>query len=96
MNTPEGMEKLEELCHRALKLDQTERANFLAQVGAAAPELAAEVESLIATYEQESNFIDAPAYEAAASLIVEAQGGDLSGSSINHYHVLNLLGKGGM
>jgi len=51
---------------------------------------------LIATYEQESDFLDSPACEAAASLIVKAQGGNLSGSSINHYHVLNLLGKGGM
>jgi serine/threonine protein kinase len=96
MNTPEGMEQLEELFHLARNLDQAERANLLAQVSASDPELAAEVESLIATYEQESHFIDSPAYEAAASLIVKAQGGDLSGHSINHYQVLNLLGKGGM
>ena len=62
MNKPECMEQLEELFHRALELDQAERANFIAQVSASDPELAAELKSFIATYERESNFIESPAY----------------------------------
>ena len=96
MKTPEDIDKLEELFHRALTLDLAERTRFIAEVRAADPKLGAEIESLVAAHKESDNFIDSPAYEAAASLILDAQTADLAGSTINHYSLLNLIGKGGM
>ncbi len=96
MNEAEGFDQLEELFHHALKLEPEAFARFIAEVRASNPQLGAEVESLIAAHKQTDNLIDSPAYEAAASLIAAAQATDLAGSSIDHYDVLDLLGKGGM
>ncbi len=96
MKRPEGIEQLEELFHRALKLERAELDQFIAQLNASKPELAAEVESLLAAHERESAFIEAPAYEATVGLIVDAQATHSRGSLINHYRIVCLLGKGGM
>lgn len=96
MERHEGIDQLEELFHRALNLEAEARARFIAELRSSDPHLGAEVESLIAAHTESSNVIDAPAYEAAASLIVNARTTDITGSSINHYQVLKLLGRGGM
>ncbi len=96
MKTPEGIAQLEELFHRALKLERAELDQFIAQLSASKPELAAEVESLLEAHERESAFIDSPAYEATVGLIVDAQATHSRGGSINQYRIVGLLGKGGM
>lgn len=96
MKRSKDIDRVEELFHRALNLELEERARFIAEVCASNPELGAEVESLIAAHKESSNLIDSPAYEAAGTLIVDAQAASIVGSSIDHYRILELLGKGGM
>ncbi len=96
MSGQEDIDKLEELFHHVLKLEPESRARFIAEVRASNPDLGAAVESLIAAHKEPGNLVDSPAYEAAASLIVNSRTSDLAGSSITHYQVLKLLGKGGM
>jgi hypothetical protein len=47
------------------------------------------------SYEETGNFVDAPAYQAAADMLME--GGELrAGETVGHYRILSLLGEGGM
>ena len=96
MNTPEGMQQLEELFHEAAGLEPPERAEFISRARESNPELAAAVESLIAAHEQPDSLIDSPAYEAAAEMIAEAQPALVAGQVVGHYQIVAPLGKGGM
>ncbi len=96
MKTPESMQRLEELFHEAVGLGPQERAGFMARVQDSDPELLAAVESLIAAHEGADSLLDAPAYEAAAELIAEAQPALAAGQVVGHYQVIAPLGKGGM
>lgn len=96
MKTPESMQRLEELFHEAVGLGPQERADFMARVQDADPELVAAVESLIAAHEGPDSLLDAPAYEAAAELIAETQPALVAGQVVGHYQVIAPLGKGGM
>ena len=75
MDTPESMQRLEELFHDAVGLDPQKRADFMARVREGNPELAAAVESLIAAHEEPDGLLDSPAYEAAAELIAAIAAG---------------------
>lgn len=96
MNTPESMQRLEELFHDAVGLDPQKRADFMARVREGNPELAASVESLIAAHEEPEGLLDSPAYEAAAELIADAPPALVAGQVVGHYQVIAPLGKGGM
>jgi serine/threonine protein kinase len=53
------------------------------------------VESLLKSHEETGNFVDAPAYQAAAEMLVD--GVDLkAGKNIAHYRIVRLIGEGGM
>ena len=90
------MQRLEELFHEAAGLEAQQRAEFIARARISHPELAAAVESLIAAHEQADSLIDAPAFEAAAEMIVESQPALVAGQLVGHYQVIKALGKGGM
>ena len=91
--TSNGWERVERLYLEALGIPATERSGFLNEACAGNETLKSEVESLL---EQESNgFLETPAINAAAKLITSAQG-SLIGSQIGPYHVVSLLGAGGM
>jgi len=96
MNTPESMQQLEELFHEAVELEPQERADFMAKVRDSDPQLVAAVESLIAAHERPDNLIDAPAFEAAAEMIVDTQPALVAGQVVGHYQVMAPIGKGGM
>ena len=51
---------------------------------------------MLASDQQANSFIEAPAVQMAAPLLVEHAGRSLVGQSIGHYQVISLLGKGGM
>jgi serine/threonine-protein kinase len=89
------MNRIETLFHRALKLEVGERELFLADLRGSDPGLANEVESLISAHFESENPVGSPAYQAAASLIVN-QTEDLTGRWINQYCILGRLGRGGM
>ncbi len=96
MESPESMQQLEELFHEATGLGPDERAHFMARVRDSNPELAVAVESLIAAHEQTDDFIDSPAYEAAAESIAKAEPALVAGQVVGHYQIIAPLGKGGM
>lgn len=96
MKSPETMQQLEELFHEAAGLEPQERAEFMARARISHPELADTVESLIAAHEQSDSLIDAPAFQAAAEMIVEGQPALVAGQLVGHYQIIKALGKGGM
>jgi serine/threonine protein kinase/predicted ATPase len=78
-----------------LELDSAERAEFLERECAGDEELRREVESLVASHEEQEPFLSSPAVEVMARRLAEET--TLSTSQqIGHYRVLSLLGRGGM
>src|ERR1700738_496626 len=88
-------ENLKEIFHRALALAPAERAAYLDQASNGDISLRRAVESLLKSHEQTGNFVDVPAYQAAAEMLVNSV--DLkAGKNIAHYRIVRLLGEGGM
>src|SRR5262245_36649615 len=93
--TPEQYQRVGQLYHQALELDNAERAGFLERECAGDESLRREVESLIASHEEQKSFLAAPAVEVVAKQI--AEGTTLSiGQHIGHHRIISLLGRGGM
>ena len=89
----EASERLIELFDRARQLEPAERARFLAEACADAPQWRQEIESLL-DYDDEAPVLNATsALKAAAHTLVET---DLSGQVIDRYHILKPIGTGGM
>src|SRR2546423_2055068 len=94
--TPERWQKVKEIFHSAIEREPLKRAAFLDEACRGNVALRSEVESLIRSHEQMGSFIDSPAYEVAAELIVEQQADLKAGQEIGSYEVLSTLGRGGM
>lgn len=88
-------ENLKEIFHAALALTDNERASYLTRVCDGNNPLRQAVEKLINDHEKTSNFLDAPAYQIAAEMLVEGQEFK-RGQVVAHYKVLSTLGEGGM
>lgn len=84
-----------DLFHRALDLPPSERAAFLDSLHATHPTIAAEVASLVAAHARAAGFIEQP---AVARDVLALTRGPLTvpTAPIGHYHVLSLIGEGGM
>jgi eukaryotic-like serine/threonine-protein kinase len=98
---PELWRRVEELCHRALELEESDRAEFLDRSCGDDHELRREVESLLAHEKNAENFIDSPALQIvgkqfAAEWSITDSGSKLVGTKVSHYRVLQKLGSGGM
>jgi hypothetical protein len=93
---PERWHQLKSIFNRALDLDPTHRATFLDQACAGDPMLRAEIESLIASYDEAGGFLEQPAYEAEAKLPDRSVGDLLPGSRLGPYAVSKKIGQGGM
>src|ERR1700730_4991290 len=88
-------ENLKEIFHAAVELAPNERAVYLERSCSGNDSLRRAVESLIKSHEETGNFVDTPAYQAAADLLLD--GVELRpGQSVAHYRILSLLGEGGM
>jgi serine/threonine protein kinase/Tol biopolymer transport system component len=94
--TPERWQQIKEVFNSALERAGSERSGFLAAACAGDESLRNEVESLLSSHEKEGRFIDTPAYEVAAGLIVDSQSMIASGQNLGSYRVLSILGRGGM
>jgi eukaryotic-like serine/threonine-protein kinase len=93
---PERWKQIKELFNAAIDKMPVERAPFLEQICNGDEQLRREVEKLIDAHEKSSFFIDKPAYEAAAEMLVDEPAESLIGRSIGHYRVERKLGQGGM
>src|SRR5438876_542967 len=88
-------ENLQQIFHSAIALAPHERADYLNEACDGDLTLRQAVESLLKSHEETDNFVDTPAYQAAAEMLLDDE--DLkSGQTISHYRILSLLGEGGM
>jgi serine/threonine protein kinase/Tfp pilus assembly protein PilF len=88
-------ENLKEIFHSAVMLPTNERAAYLDEACNGDLSLRRRVEELLRSHEETGNFVDTPAYQAAAEMLTK--GLELkAGSTVAHYRVLSLLGEGGM
>jgi len=88
-------DNLKEIFHAALALAPQERAAYLEQASAGNASLRLAAEALLKSHEETNNFVDAPAYQAAAEMLVD--GGEFkAGQLVAHYRIVSLLGEGGM
>lgn len=100
MDEPQRVELVEQIFHEALERDDARRAGFLAEACAGDVALLAEVASLIASFEQDRNFLQTPAFNLSAS--------DLAGSILDEgnrapeaprvsgFWLVREVGQGGM
>ena len=86
---------LQEIFHAAIALPAGERASYLDKVCNGDIAFRSTLESLLESHEQTGHFVDVPAYQAAAEMLVEEV--ELkAGQMVGHYRILSLLGEGGM
>lgn len=90
----EKWEQAKQLYENALKCAPDERSQFLAENCGGDEELLREVESLLAFSDQSADFMERPAVEEMAELIVAKN--SPAGKKILQYNVIKLLGEGGM
>lgn len=94
--TPERWQQVKEIFNSAITYRPEERSVFISQACLGDEDLRSEVESLIASHEQSGNFIDQPAFEAAASLLASDRMELSSGQTIGSYEVHSFISRGGM
>jgi serine/threonine protein kinase/Tol biopolymer transport system component len=93
--TPEQWQQVSRIYHDALARDSGERASFLREACRGDEALRQEVESLLAQPASADNFLGDPALAMAPGL-VDDPAETLTGQSFGVYHILDLLGVGGM
>jgi predicted ATPase/serine/threonine protein kinase len=99
----ERWQEIERIYHAAREMDKSAREGFLAQACRGDEDLRREVESLLVQADQHDSFLESPAIEAAAELLL-SDGWPLDplnrvfepGTMIAHYRLTKKLGGGGM
>src|SRR5437899_2524318 len=94
--TRERWQKVKEIFQAAVDRAPGEQSDFLASACGEDEMLRKEVESLIDSHEKSGEFIDSPAYEAAAELIVDEKAELKPGQMIGSYEIISFISRGGM
>ena len=94
--TPERWQQVKEIFNSAIMCRPEERGLFISRACSGDDELRSEVESLIASHEQSGDFIDQPAFEVAASLLVNEKAELTPGQTVGSYEVISFISRGGM
>ena len=81
---------------QALDLSSGERARFVAEACGSDRELLAEVEAMLAAHHRHDGFLDQPAGELAADILLPHDPVTNVGDRIGPYRVLEEIGRGGM
>ena len=88
-------ENLKEIFEIAVALPPTERSAYLERVCDGNDSLRRDIDSLIKSHEESTNFVDKPAFQAAAEMLVD-NFEFTSGQRVAHYTILSKIGEGGM
>ncbi|MDQ3627077.1 MAG: serine/threonine-protein kinase [Verrucomicrobiota bacterium] len=91
----ERWERVAELFDAAVTLAKPERTKFLEQECADDPELRAEIESLLAADEEDSEFMEDSPLEVPRELFAEMTT-ELSGEKFGAYRIIREIGRGGL
>src|SRR5882724_7882718 len=94
--TPERWQKVKEIFDSASQVELAKRSAFLSSACGGDDDLRKEVETLIASHERDGSFIDSPAYEAAAELIVDEKAELKAGQTLGSYEIISFISRGGM
>src|SRR5437016_14030598 len=94
--TPERWEKVKEIFQSALDHAAEKRSAYLSSACGGDKSLRKEVESLLVAHEKDGSFIDSPAYEAAAELIVDEKAELKPGQVVGYYEIASFISRGGM
>ena len=92
----ERWQKINDLFQTASERPPSERTAYLDTACQGDAELHREVESLLTSFEQSEDFIEAPAFAVAPELLDDDATGALVGKAFGHYQVESLIGVGGM
>ncbi len=89
--------KIEDIYHSALERTGADRESFISIACRDDPRLAAEVRSLISSYENAPTFMSRPVMELGLGAVAETEEIDLTGETIGQqYCIIDRLGSGGM
>ena len=91
----ENWKQISGLYHSVLKLPENERATFLKK-HAPSEDVRLEVESLLAHEGVGEQLLESPALEVASKMTADENPVLMTGRTLGHYRVADLLGKGGM
>src|ERR1043166_8165588 len=94
--TPERWQRVKEIFQAALERAPSDRSKFLDDACDVDKSLRRDVDSLLAAHEKTGEFIDAPAYQAAAEMIVNEKSGLKKGRIIGPFEILSFISRGGM
>ena len=94
--TPERWQRAKQIFQSALERAPRERSGYLASACGDDRDLRAEVESLIAAHEKSGEFIDSPAYAAAAEMVIKDTAELKAGQTVSAYEIISFISRGGM
>jgi hypothetical protein len=89
--TPERWQQVKEIFSSVIQYEPAQRSAFLAKACGVDAALRKEVESLVAAHEKDGSFIDAPAYAAAAGLIVDEKSELKAGQTVGSYEIVSFI-----
>jgi len=92
----DNWEKLENIFQAAIGLPLGERKPFLLRECAGDSHLQSEIESLIASFENDAEFLDEPVFDLGLGALHEQSQKNLSGQIIGAYEIKEKIGAGGM
>jgi serine/threonine protein kinase/tetratricopeptide (TPR) repeat protein len=96
VNPSKNHERIAHIVESALECDPSGRAEFFEKACRDDVDLRKEVESLLGFEKKATDFIEKPAYEVAAEMIVDSRGELRAGEKLGEYQILSLIGEGGM
>ena len=93
---PDRAERVAEIVERALEVEVGHRGPLLVELCGEDQELFVEVASLLQFQEKARDFIEKPAVERVAEILVEGPGELKPGDTLGNYEIVSLIGEGGM
>ena len=92
----ERWQKIKGLFDAAVELDKKKRAEFLNNECGGDAELLGDVEKMLRSFDGSESFLEAPAAEAVADLILDSNAKFSRGQTVGHYQIVKQIGAGGM